>query len=78
MQFQYIGQMEQNKMIYCCNEGYFVSQEYDSMRKATRKETRQIEAKYGRLENHLIPDQREVLDIEYYVDNGFRIGKHAP
>ena len=41
MNFQYIGQMKQ-KLVYCCSEGYFVSQEYENIRKATRKEKRQI------------------------------------
>jgi len=54
MNFQYIGQMKQ-KLVYCCSEGYFVSQEYENIRKATRKEKRQIEARYGRLENYIIP-----------------------
>ena len=52
MNFQYIGQMKQ-KLVYCCSEGYFVSQEYENIRKATRKEERQIEARYGRLENYI-------------------------
>jgi len=74
MNFQYIGQMKQ-KLVYCCSEGYFVSQEYENIRKATRKEKRQIEARYGRLENYIIPRQREVLDIGYYVDNGYEFNK---
>jgi len=63
------------KLVYCCSEGYFVSQEYENIRKATRKEKRQIEARYGRLENYIIPRQREVLDIGYYVDNGYEFNK---
>ena len=32
-------------------------------------------ARYGRLENYIIPRQREVLDIGYYVDNGYEFNK---